>query len=106
MNEKKGEVRLVSEGKNARLMFPPEFRVGGAKGLVALLSRVLRKKPALVILDAGELARIDTAGLQAIVVVCRALSEAGIAASWERLSPSIADGAALAGLAEAAGMPS
>jgi len=105
MNDKKGEVRLVSEGKNARLTFPPEFRVGGAKGLVALLGRAMRKKPALVVLDAGALARIDTAALQAIVVVWRALSEAGIAASWERLSPSIAGSAVLAGLAEAAGMP-
>jgi anti-anti-sigma regulatory factor len=106
MSDKKGEVRLAAEGKNARLVFPSELRVGGAKGLVALLGRVLRKKPGAVVLDATALERIDTAGLQAIVVMWTAFSEAGVPARWERCSAGIAGTAKLAGLASAAGMDS
>ena len=98
------DIRLSNEGKNVRLVFPADFRIGAAKAFMATVARVLRKKPPMLVLDAGALARVDAAALQATVVAWRALENAGIAVRWEHCDAGLAGNAQLLGLAMASGI--
>jgi len=104
MDEKAAEVKLSNEGTTARLVFPADFRIGGAKAFMASVARAMRKKPEALILDAGALERVDAAALQATLVAWRAMKNAGIAVRWENCPASLIGGARLLGLAFAAGI--
>ena len=104
MDEKIGQVKLSSEGKTARLVFPADFKISGAKAFMAIVTRAMRKKPEVLILDAAALERVDAAALQATVVAWRAMKNAGIAVRWENCPASLIGGARLLGLALAAGI--
>jgi anti-anti-sigma regulatory factor len=104
MDEKIGQVKLSSEGKTARLVFPADFKIGGAKAFMATVTRAMRKKPEALVLDAAAVERVDAAALQATVVAWGAMKNAGIAVRWENCPESLIGGARLLGLASAAGI--
>jgi anti-anti-sigma regulatory factor len=104
MDEKITQVTLSNEGTTARLVFPVDFRISGAKAFMATVARAMRKKPEALILDAAAVERVDAAALQATVVAWRAMKNAGIAVRWENCPASLIGGARLLGLAFAAGI--
>jgi anti-anti-sigma regulatory factor len=104
MDSKMGQVKLSIEEKTARLVFPADFKISGAKAFMATVARVMRKKPEALVLDAAALERVDGATLQATVVAWRAMKNAGISVRWENCPASMVDGARLLGLASAAGI--
>jgi anti-anti-sigma regulatory factor len=104
MRDKAGEVQLAGGADEARLVFPPDFRIGATKGFIALLQRSLEKKPASLVLDAAKLERVDAAALQAIVVAWRRAKAAGIQVRWENVPANLLGGAMLTGLASAGGL--
>jgi anti-anti-sigma regulatory factor len=104
MKDKTGEVQLSSDGKGVRLVFPAALEIGGAKALIAIVGRALRKKPQTLVLDAGALERVDAAALQALVVAWQAAKDAGVTARWQGCGASLVSSAKLVGLASATGI--
>jgi len=104
MKDKTAEIELSSEGKTVRLVFAADFGVGAAQAFVAVVGRALRKKPQILVLDAGALERVDAAALQALVVAWQAAKDAGITVRWQGCSPNLVSGARLVGLAGATGI--
>ena len=104
MKDKTAEVQLSSEGKTVRLVFPADFGIGGAKAFVAVVGRALRKKPQMLVMDAGALERVDAAALQALVVAWQAAKDAGVSARWQGRGANLVAGARLVGLAGATGI--
>lgn len=58
-----------------------------------------------VALDAGAVTRVDTAWLQLLVVIQRALLEAGGGIQWAAVSEAFSESAVLLGLSEQLGLP-
>jgi anti-anti-sigma regulatory factor len=104
MKDTTGEVQLSSEGKTVRLVFPAALEIGGAKALIAIVGRALRKKPQMLVLDAGALERVDAAALQALVVAWQAAKDAGVTARWQGCGANLVSSAKLVGLAGATGI--
>jgi anti-anti-sigma regulatory factor len=104
MKDRTGEVQLSSDGKTVRLVLPAALEIGGAKALIAIVGRALRKKPPMLILDAGALQRVDAAALQSLVVAWQAAKDAGVTARWQGCSANLISSARLVGLSGATGI--
>ncbi len=104
MKNTTGEVQLASDGRTVRLVFPAALEIGGAKALIGVVGRALRKKPQMLVLDAGALERVDAAALQALVVAWQAAKDAGVTARWHGCNANLVSSAKLVGLAGATGI--
>lgn len=51
-----------------------------------------------ILMDAGEVERVDAAALQLLCAFLVAAREAGLECTWEAVSPALQDGARLTGL--------
>jgi len=75
----------------------PDLRIGQAGDAFA---RILAARNASeVVLDGGEVAGVDAAGLQALAAALVTLRTAGVAWRWQTPSGTLSAAAALAGLA-------
>ncbi len=88
-----------NEYNNQHIELPEEFCIAEAfEYFRLLLDRIDRGGD--VSLDAASVARIDTAGIQALLVVQRALSEAGNRLRWHGVTPQLKESVALLGMTE------
>jgi anti-anti-sigma regulatory factor len=83
---------------------PADFSEGLPELRDALAARLLESDP--LILRAGSVQRVSTAGLQILLGAIRAAEQRGISARWESVSPALVEAAACLGLAEALQLPS
>lgn len=74
----------------------PDLRIGQAGQVFARI--VAARKASEALLEGGEVARVDAAGLQALVAALATLRTAGVAWRWQAPSGTLAAAAALAGL--------
>ena len=92
-------------GKARAIRLEGDLRVGGAAAAFAALSGAARKPEKHVALDASQVEKVDAAGLQALLVGRRALSEAGKTVTWAGSSAQLNAAAKLLGLAEILELP-
>jgi hypothetical protein len=98
--------QLIKDGKVIRLIFEPELTVAGVKQLFSHLLKVPKKKPQLVIFNMVELVKVDTAVLQALIVMVNIMKKNSIPLKWEGCSVNFINSAKLLGLDEALGLGS
>ncbi len=58
-----------------------------------------------IVLDAGDVSRVDTASLQLIYVIQKTLADSGHSIRWQAVSDAFRDSATLTGLTEALALP-
>ncbi len=80
-----------------------DVAISGAAELKGRLLRLL-ETPGAVSIDASNVQRIDTAGLQLLCAFRKSLNEAGRALEWTAPSPAFTDGADRVGLTDLLGL--
>ncbi|MFO1349973.1 MAG: STAS domain-containing protein [Gammaproteobacteria bacterium] len=73
------------------------LNVGNSIALKEQLQTALRK-PATLVLDAGAVQAVDTAGLQLLAAFVRRAEQAGMALEWREPTPALRAAATLLGL--------
>jgi anti-anti-sigma regulatory factor len=72
----------------------PELTISGAQDLYDTLQSALRA-PGPVVLDATQVTRIDTAGLQMLCAFVRDAQASGMVVQWRQPSPALENAARL-----------
>ena len=89
----------IDENSNESIMLPEELSIAEAVECYRfLISRM--EQGGNIELDAGSLTRIDAASIQLLLVVQRALGEAGHTLRWRSVSPMLKESVALLGMSE------
>lgn len=96
--------QLIKDGKVIRLVFEPELTVAGVKELFGHLLKVPKKKPQLVIFDMVELVKVDTAVLQALIMMVNMMKKNSIPLQWQGCSSNFVNSAKLLGLDQPLGL--
>jgi anti-anti-sigma regulatory factor len=91
------ETKLVKIGR--------DLRVAAAAATLAALRKAAGGADTRVALDAGQVEKVDTAGLQALLAGRGLLKRAGKSVTWTGCSPQLAAAAALLGLADSLELP-
>ena len=81
-----------------------DLRIAAAATAFGDLRTAAKAREARVALDAGEVEKVDAAGLQALLAGRRALADAGKEVSWSGCSPQLRSAAELLGLAAPLGI--
>ncbi|WP_018988466.1 STAS domain-containing protein [Aromatoleum toluclasticum] len=81
-----------------------ESSISDAGELCALIGDVLERQPRAVNVDASGLVRVDTAVLQAFVVLARELGRRGVPLRWQGCSGELAQAADLLALSALLGI--
>lgn len=87
-----------------RVALAADLVIAGAAGLHAQLGEAL-DQPEPVVLDAADVARLDTAGLQLLLAFVQARDEALAKWHWENVGAALRDCAAQVGLEEMLQLP-
>ncbi len=82
-----------------------ELRVATAGAAFIALRKAASGSESRVVLDAGQVEKIDAAGLQALLAGRAVLTRAGKAVTWAGCSPQLSAAAALLGLGESLELP-
>ena len=80
-----------------------DLRIGAARATYESIVACLEREE--VTIDAAKVARIDTAGLQAIAAGIARLHAADVRLEWVHVPDALANAAALAGIDEALHLP-
>ena len=83
-----------------------DLRIAGAAEAFAALAAAARASESRIALDARQVEKVDTAGVQALLAGYRQLAEAGKTVTWSGCSEPLRSAAALLGLAESLGIAS
>src|SRR4051812_36861304 len=83
-----------------------DLRIAGASAAYAALASAAQGAESQVVLDAGQVEKVDTAGLQALLAGHRQLVEAGKKVSWSGCPEQLRAAAALLGIAASLGIGS
>ena len=94
-----------SSGKVRAVKLGDDLRIGAAKAAFESLRSAAAKPEKQVTLDAGEVEKVDAAGLQALLAGRMALAQAGKAVTWAGVSAQLGAAAGLLGLAESLELP-
>jgi len=81
-----------------------DLRVAGAAAAFASLRELAVAGGSRIALDAGQVEKVDAAGLQALVAARRLLADSGKTVSWSGCSAPLRSAAELLGLAEPLGL--
>lgn len=88
----------ITEGSAAtQVVLGATMEIAMAQVLYRQLTPLLARSTALV-LDAGQVLRIDTAALQTLAYFCRCARERGIPCQWRAISPALRQAAQSLGL--------
>jgi anti-anti-sigma regulatory factor len=90
-------VQVIRQPGETRLIFDPTLGVADARDLYSELNGVLAD-PAPVVLDAGQVERVDAAAIQVLVAFVRAARAAGLKPRWHAVSDAVREAASLLGL--------
>jgi anti-anti-sigma regulatory factor len=82
-----------------------ELRIATAGAAFVALRKAAGGSEARIALDAGQVEKIDAAGLQALLAGRAALARAGKAVTWAGCSPQLTAAATLLGLGESLELP-
>ena len=83
------------------IKMPADLRIASAGAAYASLRGAAQGSFARVALDAGQVEKVDAAGIQALLAGRQALVQAGKQVSWSGASPQVKAAAQLLGLADA-----
>ena len=93
----------ATEGKTLKL--GKDLRIATAGPTFVALKKAASVGDARVSLDAGQVEKVDAAGLQALLAGRAVLLRAGKAVTWSGASPQLAAAATLLGLCESLELP-
>jgi anti-anti-sigma regulatory factor len=94
--------RKRSRSESRRISLGEDLRIARASDVTAMLRGAAQA--GVVEIDASQVARVDAAGLQALVAGIAALKIAKVSLRWNEPSETLVASAALAGLAPALGL--
>lgn len=92
-----------SEAAGGPIILPADLRIGAAAALHAEI--LARSQSGDVVLDAGQVARLDAAGIQAVLAALMQISHAGSSWRWHNSSETFAQGVATLGLGSTLRLP-
>ncbi len=88
----------ISEGPTeTRVTFGATVEISAMRSLYTQLAPVLTR-PAALAMDAGQVGRIDAAGLQLLFCLCQSAHQRGIPLHWRAVSPVVRQAAQRAGI--------
>lgn len=82
---------------------PADLRIGAAAAVHAEI--VAKAAGGELILDAAAVARVDAAGLQAVLAALIQISRSGVGWRWHNPSTTLAEGVAILGLGDSLRLP-
>jgi len=97
-------VNLACHPDRTEIVLKGMLDVGETRAAYGRLGEALMRALPLELV-ASELERVDTAGLQLLIVFLRAAHERGLSLNWRDVSPALAGSAQLLGLVEALELP-
>lgn len=100
----KESVRITQANGEIHLSFSTLLSIAQARVLQARLGEVLAT-PSRLVLDAGQVAQVDTAAMQVLAGFCRHRREQGAPLRWQAISPALQEAARLLGLDSLFGVP-
>ena len=95
--------RSKNRSESRQVSLGDDLRIARAAEVANLLASA--REAGSVEIDAGQVDRVDAAGLQALVVGIARLRKAKVARRWSGVSPVLVSSAALAGLTGALELP-
>ena len=97
-------VNLTCHADRTEIVLKGMLDVGETRAAHGTLGEALTRALPLELL-ASDLERVDTAGLQLLIVFLRAAHERGLHSRWRAVGPALSSGAELLGLSDALELP-
>ena len=90
-------VRIIHTAGKTHVALGAKLGIADVRLLHEKLSAILIDKTPVMV-DGGEVARLDTAALQLLAGFCRTARERGLVLTWEKISPDLRQATQLLGL--------